>query len=128
MTNDFKFKKIIKCIDTGETIKGYINYLNSTHWENLRYEMIENKWTKCSKCRKMKFPLHLHHLSYKNLGKEIPYIDLVVLCADCHMEEHNQDLFPDNISNMNITSKKKQTKKKNTKKRKSKKSNKKFIA
>lgn len=71
----------------------YANYLASEHWQALRKEML----TDIPACEKCSLPrwlaeiaydqdLHVHHLSYANLGNE-DCLDLQVLCRRCHEME-----------------------------------------
>jgi 5-methylcytosine-specific restriction endonuclease McrA len=66
----------------------YREYLKSAHWQSLR----ERKKTrdadrrKCLICKETQ-SLHLHHKTYKRLGKE--YLgDVIWLCKDCHYLVH----------------------------------------
>ena len=68
----------------------YQQYLQSDHWRDLRKKVLRD----CTGCEMCGVPrwlasiaydqdLHLHHLTYANLGKE-DRNDLQVLCARCH--------------------------------------------
>ena len=74
--------------------KEYASYLQSSHWQQRRRIAIEHSGPTCERCG---FPrwlsqiaysqdLHVHHLSYENLGAE-PEEDLSVLCVRCHEVE-----------------------------------------
>jgi hypothetical protein len=72
------------------TKKKYAAYLASSHWQQLRKEYLDEA-SECEKCAIPRWfaeiaydqDLHLHHLSYQNLGKE-GLEDLQVLCRRCH--------------------------------------------
>lgn len=68
----------------------YSKYLSSEHWKSLRTAIVEDS-PKCEKCAIPRWlaeivydqDLHVHHLTYKNLGHE-EFEDLQVLCRRCH--------------------------------------------
>ena len=66
----------------------YSAYLNSDHWKQTRQKALENAEYQCWECGS-KDRLHVHHLTYENIGGELPE-DLMVLCASCHAKIHNQ--------------------------------------
>jgi 5-methylcytosine-specific restriction endonuclease McrA len=35
--------------------------------------------------------LQTHHLTYKNVGNENVYEDLIMLCKSCHANEHGKE-------------------------------------
>jgi hypothetical protein len=69
----------------------YAEYLSTDRWKQLRMEQLAD-WPYCSKCGMPRWlaiiaydqDLHVHHLSYRNLGKENEYDDLTPLCRRCH--------------------------------------------
>lgn len=73
----------------------YPKYLQSTHWKNVKYRMLKSKLVKrdsrgipcCFFCERNDLPLHLHHKSYKSLGKE-KLMHLELLCELCHSFVH----------------------------------------
>jgi hypothetical protein len=67
--------------------KSYKEYLESDLWKSKRDLMI-NLRKKCEKCG-FKNNLCVHHKTYFNVGNE-DMDDLLVLCYDCHKEEHNE--------------------------------------
>ncbi|MGL5764285.1 MAG: hypothetical protein ACRCX8_01460 [Sarcina sp.] len=79
----FKNELEINCVDTGEVVKGYDNYLKSEHWNNIN----SNKTGKCSECGKEKKFTVYHHNNYKNLGNESAK-DLVEVCDRCNKKIH----------------------------------------
>ncbi len=64
----------------------YQKYLQSEHWQNTRKTALTDRNYRCEKCGR-RGPLHVHHLTYANLGAERPE-DLQVLCEQCHRWEH----------------------------------------
>lgn len=87
LSKDFLYYKTIYCEDTKETCVGYIKYLESAHWKNIRAERITED-TCCHKCKK-KGVLQLHHVNYSRLGHERKS-DLVALCPECHKKLHEK--------------------------------------
>ncbi len=71
--------------------KEYLNYLRSKKWKKIRKEMLE-KFPFCNKCG-TKEKLTVHHLNYKNLGKETS-MDLLVLCKKHHDNVHRYNINP----------------------------------
>ena len=68
-------------------MKKYQRYLHTNYWKNLRAKYLETPLIKkCIICGNPNF--ELHHLSYKNLGKESSS-DLVPVCRGCHQNIHN---------------------------------------
>lgn len=68
----------------------YQQYLNSTHWRDFRRQ-VYSKRKCCQKCTAKK-NLNIHHITYKNLGKETQD-DVLVLCNDCHFRGHRKKNF-----------------------------------
>lgn len=70
--------------------KEYAKYLRSEDWKS-RKEYLSQQWNnECACCKKNK-NLHLHHLSYDNLGKET-IRDVILLCKGCHLDVHKNRL------------------------------------
>lgn len=72
----------------------YKDYLKSNHWALVKKRAIESKMLggknrRCKKCNTKKH-LHLHHKTYKSLGKENLH-HLIWLCADCHDATHEKE-------------------------------------
>lgn len=63
----------------------YQIYLQTDHWKNTRYKILEERGCKCEKCGE--YGNEIHHLTYENLWRENPS-DLQVLCDDCHDATH----------------------------------------
>lgn len=69
----------------------YDQYINSKAWQNKRREAINASGGKCQGCGTDR-SLTVHHKTYARLGKE-KLTDLVVLCQDCHADEHLAKVF-----------------------------------
>lgn len=83
-----KFTEMI-CEDTNEKISSYKDYLLSEHWKLKKQEYRESKFYKgcCEICKEKNVELHLHHKTYKNIGKE-RVEELSQLCKKCHSIVH----------------------------------------
>lgn len=76
------------------TKKDYAKYIASADWRGRRDDFIEAYEHKCSECELPRWlhrfiydqDIHVHHLSYANLGNE-SVDDVSVLCKRCHEEE-----------------------------------------
>lgn len=66
----------------------YRQYLNSEHWKNTRERLLERHGAYCDCCGSTD-NINVHHLTYKNIGKENDY-ELIVLCHRCHQIMHDQ--------------------------------------
>jgi hypothetical protein len=62
----------------------YDEYLRSEHWKNFTARVRRNE---CYCCKKQK-ALQVHHMTYKNIGAEMPE-DVVTVCRACHTKIHN---------------------------------------
>lgn len=72
------------------TKEEYYKYLKSKDWSDIKLDLIHTRGNKCERCgnkRKHFRYLHIHHLTYRNIGNEKPE-DLEILCAPCHRKEH----------------------------------------
>ena len=67
---------------------GYLKYLKSPIWKELRDTVCERDNQRCTKCDK-KGELHVHHLTYERLFDE-ELEDLITLCKLCHEEAHGK--------------------------------------
>ena len=67
---------------------GYDKYLRSAHWKYVR-EQFRDILKTCRGCDANGI-LHVHHLNYKQLWKE-RWIDLTLLCEQCHNSLHDRD-------------------------------------
>ena len=92
----------VACKDTGETARNYRDYLLTEHWKNVKGRFFKSKTFKnyqnhrhsegcgrCFVCLKND-KLHVHHKSYRRLGKEHIGRDLVALCSVCHKDLHGK--------------------------------------
>ncbi len=78
----------IKC-STGEIALTYQDYLNTAHWKALRIQVAERDKYTCQRCNGIfKNYFHIHHNTYKRLGKE-KLSDLTFYCNKCHSVIHN---------------------------------------
>ena len=68
----------------------YKKHITSPYWKAVRtLALIRNK-RKCKRCGATRL-LHVHHLTYKHMGKEHLYMeDLITLCKSCHDKEHGK--------------------------------------
>lgn len=64
----------------------YRDYLLTEHWQEFRRVALKHHGKKCKVCGSKRF-LHVHHLSYDNLGNE-SVDDVEILCRYCHEEYH----------------------------------------
>jgi len=78
-----------KSILTSKKVTSYHRYLRSSHWEQIRTSALQRAGFVCDLCGTTS-DLEVHHLTYDNIGHELPE-DLVVLCHDCHRKEHGYD-------------------------------------
>ena len=73
------------------TDKRYNDYMHSDTWRRKAEQrrLIDDcKCTMCG-CTGTKYnPLQIHHLTYKHLGNEDVYTDLVTVCEQCHVAIH----------------------------------------
>lgn len=65
----------------------YADYLQTPEWRWRREIHLEACGHRCQLCNSEQKPLHVHHRTYLNRGRERFY-DLVVLCAPCHESFH----------------------------------------
>jgi hypothetical protein len=69
----------------------YDEYLLSAHWVNLRRRIKRERGSRCEHCLSC-FDLNVHHKNYYRIGAEEDS-DLLVLCRDCHLKEHEGERF-----------------------------------
>lgn len=67
----------------------YYAYLESKEWKQRAKEAKRRAGYKCQQCGKVwnEHKLHAHHKTYARLGYEAEG-DLVILCVNCHADEH----------------------------------------
>jgi 5-methylcytosine-specific restriction endonuclease McrA len=61
--------------------------MRSDKWKLFRQGIIVARGKKCEVCGDKNGGLHLHHLSYKRMGEELPE-DVQLLCRACHQLQH----------------------------------------
>lgn len=66
----------------------YKDYIKSKSWRKRKNEYYKKHKKECIVC-KSKWRVGLHHISYKNLGREEDE-DLVPLCWGCHADYHEK--------------------------------------
>lgn len=64
----------------------YRQYLQTPEWRTRRRHALEHADHRCQRCGS-RYRLEVHHRTYERRGAE-RLDDLVVLCANCHREEH----------------------------------------
>jgi len=64
----------------------YYKYLNSTEWANIKLDVMQHRGKACELCGS-NLNLQLHHKTYENAFEEEPE-DLILLCRNCHKEQH----------------------------------------
>lgn len=79
-------KKKVKLVKNKKV--SYKNYIKSKEWKKRREEYYKKFKKECVICKNVS-RVGLHHLSYKNLGREEDD-DLVCLCWGCHSDYHDQ--------------------------------------
>lgn len=70
--------------------KKYDDYLTSDKWYVIRNTVMERDNYKCQICKNK--ATDIHHLTYKNFGKEYLF-ELVALCRACHMLVYHDNKF-----------------------------------
>lgn len=61
----------------------YKEYLQSQHWSEIRKAALSFYGKRCAACGSSENKLHVHHVCYKNKGRE-SMADLIILCEFCH--------------------------------------------
>lgn len=72
----------------------YRTRLDSKWWKDLAAELKDFVQNTCQICGNDKHALHIHHLSYNNLGNNKEYEDMVVVCEGCHDTYHSVHRLP----------------------------------
>jgi 5-methylcytosine-specific restriction endonuclease McrA len=67
----------------------YAQYLSSLHWKAVRLRKLADI-PFCEYCGS-RAGLEVHHSSYAHLSREDLDKDLIVLCRNCHLEEHDEN-------------------------------------
>lgn len=65
----------------------YNDYLQTHHWQHMRFIMHRLADGRCQVCNAADRPLNTHHRTYERRGMELPE-DLIVLCQPCHALFH----------------------------------------
>ena len=65
----------------------YNEYLLSSDWNNKRISILERDNYICQVCGISGVEMHVHHLSYENVGDELSS-ELMTVCRDCHQDLH----------------------------------------
>jgi len=70
----------------------YAEYLKSKEWKIKKHKFINSKRfnDRCFICGERQKHFHIHHKTYKNLGKEKLW-NLIVLCDICHYCVHHEN-------------------------------------
>lgn len=68
----------------------YETYLNSWIWAEFRKKILDARGLMCERCGASApaAALHVHHLTYIRMGKELPE-DVKLLCVPCHKLMHH---------------------------------------
>lgn len=69
----------------------YSEYLQTTHWQEVRANVLRHAKYRCQLCNAKNTQLHVHHKTYEHRGFE-HWDDLIVLCAACHRKFHDIEL------------------------------------
>jgi 5-methylcytosine-specific restriction endonuclease McrA len=84
-------KRIIYCSDTFETVYSYEDYLQTEHWRKIKIEKKKLSPTcELIGCTQ-RVNLHIHHLTYKNIGHE-NMEELMTLCEFHHHQVHDNKI------------------------------------
>lgn len=69
----------------------YMNYLQSDTWKaKVKQRAVIDSY-KCCMCEStgtMRNPLETHHITYRNVGHEDVYRDILTVCKNCHISLH----------------------------------------
>lgn len=72
-------------------VEEYSVYLLSPEWKQVaekRKTIDGHRCVMCGSKGTQTNKLEVHHFSYKRVGNENPYTDLVTLCRNCHRDVH----------------------------------------
>lgn len=70
--------------------KTYAEYLKSTEWQKLKFDVYKRDLNRCKQCKKdlSKMNGNVHHTTYANVYNE-SLDDLELVCKDCHQLIHS---------------------------------------
>jgi len=60
----------------------YHEYLATRHWQGIRTKTLKLSRGRCQRCGELADDCH--HVTYRSIGHEVPGVDVVALCRDCH--------------------------------------------
>lgn len=69
----------------------YMNYLQSDAWKakaRQRAAIDDYKCCMCGSAGTMRNPLETHHVTYRHIGHEDVYKDILTVCKNCHQSLH----------------------------------------
>ena len=67
--------------------QAYCDFLQSWVWGWLREQILERAEGKCEVCG-AEGTLHIHHQTYRRVGGNEKFEDLIALCPPCHRRVH----------------------------------------
>lgn len=67
-------------------------YMASAAWRRRRNHVLRRDDYRCQDCSSTLNP-HVHHLTYRNLGRE-PHYELITVCGECHTLRHKGHWVP----------------------------------
>lgn len=85
-------EQLIQAADTAMYMFDKHMYFQSAEWNAKRLEVLKATNCTCQMCGS-KSHLHVHHITYANLGSE-PLTDLAAVCQSCHTLIHQVYGFP----------------------------------
>lgn len=85
-------EQLIQAADTAMYMFDKHMYFQSAEWNAKRLEVLKASDGTCQMCG-AKSHLHVHHITYANLGAE-PLTDLATVCQSCHTLIHQVYGFP----------------------------------
>jgi hypothetical protein len=79
----------------GLRMEEYDRYLETEHWQTFRKlalaeQLKQHGHNFCQTCAEESVALHVHHLTYERLGKEL-LTDVTIICKPCHDKTHLRD-------------------------------------
>lgn len=74
-----------------KTDERYNDHIGSVKWTKFRKEVLQLRGNRCERC-KSEHHLQVHHLHYRNFGRELPE-DVQVICKNCHDRIHGHKTY-----------------------------------